>query len=54
VYLHGGYWQWGTIKASSFMAENFVKKGFIVASVGYLLAPEGNLFLEDTLQTFFS
>jgi acetyl esterase/lipase len=41
VYLHGGYWQWGTIKASSFMAENFVNKDFLVASVGYLLTPEG-------------
>ena len=40
VYLHGGYWQWGSVLASSFMAQNFTNKDIIVASIGYRLCPK--------------
>jgi arylformamidase len=39
AYLHGGYWQWGSIDASCFMAENFVQQEIVVAPIGYNLAP---------------
>jgi acetyl esterase/lipase len=45
VYIHGGYWQWGTIFASSFMAHNFTNKDIIVAAIGYQLCPKSRKFL---------
>jgi carboxylesterase type B len=41
VYLHGGYWQWGSVLASSFMAKNFTDKDIILVALGYDLAPNG-------------
>jgi arylformamidase len=41
VYIHGGYWQWGSVNSSAFMAKNFIQNGFIVAAIGYKIAPEG-------------
>jgi acetyl esterase/lipase len=41
VYLHGGYWQWGSVRASSFMAANFTDKDIILVALGYDLAPNG-------------
>ena len=41
VYLHGGYWQWGSVRASSFMAKNFTDKDIILVALGYDLAPNG-------------
>jgi acetyl esterase/lipase len=40
VFIHGGYWQWGSIQASGYMAENFVDNGYLFAAVGYSLAPQ--------------
>jgi hypothetical protein len=40
TYLHGGYWQWGSIFASSFMAQNFTSKDIICAAIGYKLCPK--------------
>ena len=40
IYLHGGYWQWGSIFASSFMAQNFTSKDIIVGAIGYNLCPK--------------
>jgi acetyl esterase/lipase len=44
VFVHGGFWQYGTIKEAGFMAENFVEKGYLYATIGYDLAPKSEIF----------
>jgi len=39
VFIHGGYWQFGNVEDSCYMATNFIKAGIDFASVGYELAP---------------
>ena len=45
IYLHGGYWQWGSVFSSSFMADNFTKKGITLVALGYNIAPACNFLL---------
>lgn len=51
IYLHGGYWQWGSVSSSSFMAGNFTKKGITVIALGYDIAP---LCKFNYLERFYS
>ncbi|CAF0799731.1 unnamed protein product [Brachionus calyciflorus] len=43
IYIHGGYWQWGSVKDSSFMAENMAEKNVITIAVGYTIAPQATM-----------
>ncbi|XP_010870897.2 kynurenine formamidase isoform X1 [Esox lucius] len=45
IYLHGGYWQFLSKEESGFMAVPLVHKGVVVVSVGYDIAPKGNMDL---------
>ena len=53
VYIHGGYWQWGTILASSFMAQNFTSKDIVVASIGYQLCPKGLVLVFSSYSNYY-
>jgi carboxylesterase type B len=41
VFIHGGYWQFGTVFESCFMAANFLNKNVTVVALGYDVAPSG-------------
>lgn len=43
IYIHGGYWQWGSVYWSSFMARNFVDKDVTVVALGHDIAPKVTL-----------
>ncbi len=43
VYIHGGYWQRGDRKDYSFIAEELVNRGAIVAVPSYTLCPEATV-----------
>uniref|UniRef100_A0A4W3JXX8 Kynurenine formamidase n=1 Tax=Callorhinchus milii TaxID=7868 RepID=A0A4W3JXX8_CALMI len=45
IYFHGGYWQLLSKDLSGFMVPPLVKAGVVVVSVGYDLAPKGNMDL---------
>ena len=40
AFLHGGFWQEGSIDGSSFAARSLAAEGFATAAVGYRLAPD--------------
>jgi arylformamidase len=40
IYLHGGYWTWGTNKHFSFVARGLVKHGITVVVANYSLCPK--------------
>lgn len=44
VFIHGGYWQMRHKDTFRFLAKGPLSLGFHVASVGYTLAPEMNLY----------
>lgn len=43
LFLHGGWWQEGSIDVASFPASLFTDAGFGWGSIGYTLAPEATL-----------
>lgn len=43
VFLHGGWWQEGSIDVVGFPAQTFLDAGIGWASIGYTLAPEATL-----------
>lgn len=43
LFLHGGWWQEGSIDAVGFLAPAFTDAGFGWGSIGYTLAPEARL-----------
>jgi arylformamidase len=43
VYIHGGYWQWGTRKDHSRIARELNKHGVTVAIPSYTLCPAGTV-----------
>lgn len=40
IFIHGGYWQWGSKEEFTFIAEPWLDTGADVAMLGYPLAPE--------------
>ncbi len=47
VFIHGGYWQFGSKDAWSFLAPGWIQKGVAVANLGYRLLPD--VTLEDVV-----
>jgi arylformamidase len=43
AYIHGGYWQGGSLDACAFIGEHFPSDGIAVALIEYTIAPEGTL-----------
>jgi len=43
AYIHGGYWQGGSLEACAFIGEHWQAAGVAVALIEYSVAPEGKL-----------